>query len=717
MSYFPAVTKKSNIKKFFAICSDGLKLEDVEKGSSEYGTRSNLVKIMVDLLSEEEAKSLLKLAETYDSWKDEILADNSLSNKDGFLKRFYRDIFPMIIKKDFFLEIARRIYEDERKKSLNVSIRTRVDYDTVRANLRADFLRYFISWEKPVQPSFSSECLFEAFNNDCGDKINNFKFYNISEMYSFAATVIRYSSKMPKFLLDVSTGLFHNIDFLKVALDKGMLNPRDYFDALKEFAEKENVIAVVSFSRLDADVRKKIAEILFTNEAVRKVFDEYVNWYSRREFYDIMVALDPDYELKIIKMIFEKEAKVFNVEFKYYIDFFVGRCHDFRYRITLYKFPRFSDWKNSDEFKHLILETFLNEKVFKSECYKKMPKFLQHIAVIEQVMSIYGKAEVLPETKIDKEEFNKEVDQFFAELKIIAKNGQKPSDYCSGKPREFYNYDNSYELRYMGNSYMFRYNGLYNFTLNYPSQDSKKVYLTSLVFHIAVSFLQDCCGVWKAVKPMLAIFRNFKEQAFSSIEMKRDEYGCYPWDFISFRLTQILGSLDKNENEAEKVSVEWFNHLAKQLKSADEIEVKKREENPETVSAKFENGYDINVIEPHPLWRETYCKAAGDLGVNLGAQNSVFNYRKKEDKDESVREAAAETFNSIGKIKGKFDSSSRKRALLNAWWWYRVSHFISLGLNFDYDDAWEIKLREVKTNYPQYFDAPKPVEIVKKSQS
>lgn len=706
MTYFPVATKESNIKKFFAICSDGLKLEPADKRSSEYGTRNNLVKIMVDLLSEEEVKSLLKLAETYDSWKDEILADNSLSSKEGFLKHFYRDIFPMIIKKDFFLEIVREI---------NVSIPTKVNYDIVRAKLRADFLRYFISWEKPVQPSFSSECLFEAFNNDCSDKINNFKFGNISEMYLFAATVIRYSSMMPKFLLDVSIGLFHNIDFLKVALDRvaldrEMFNPRDYFDALNEFAEKEDVITVVGFSRLDADVRKKIAEILFTSEAVKKVFDDYVNWYSRRKFYDIMVALDPEYEMKIVKMIFEKEAKVLNVEFKYYIDFFVGRCHDFRYQISLYKFPRFSDGKNSDEFKRLILETFLNEKVFKTECYKKMPKFLQHIAVIEQVMSIYGKAEVLSETKIDKEELNKEVNLFFEELKRIAKKGGKPSDYCCDKPREFYYYDNSYELWYMGNSYKFRYNGLYN-----PSQDSKQVYVTSLVFHTAVSFLQDSCEIWKAVKPMLTIFRNLKEQALSSIEMKREDYGCYPWDFVSFRLTQILGSLDKNETEAENVSLEWLNHLAKQLKSADEIEVKKREENPETVPEKFKAGYDINVIEPHPLWRETYCKAAEDLGVNLGVQNSVFNYRKKEDKDESVREAAAETLNSIEKIKGKFDSSSRKRALLNAWWWHRIAHFISLGVNFDYDDAWEIKLREVKTNYSKYFDAPKPV--VKKSQS
>ena len=157
MTYFPEATKESNIKKFFAICSDSLKLEHVEEGSSEYGTRNNLVKIMVDLLSEEEVKSLLKLAETYDSWKDEILADN----KEGFLKHFYRDIFPMIIKKDFFLEIVRGIYE--KNKNINVNIRTNVNSDSVRARLRANFLRYFILWEKPIQTSFSSESFFTSW--------------------------------------------------------------------------------------------------------------------------------------------------------------------------------------------------------------------------------------------------------------------------------------------------------------------------------------------------------------------------------------------------------------------------------------------------------------------------------------------------------------------------------------------------------------------------
>jgi hypothetical protein len=263
----------------------------------------------------------------------------------------------------------------------------------------------------------------------------------------------------------------------------------------------------------------------------------------------------------------------------------------------------------------------------------------------------------------------KEVDDFLNELKKIAKSDGKPSAYYADEP--------------------FEAEGV-------PDSES---YLTTLIFDKAVTFLKDSFGPWKAVKPVLAIFRNLKEQAYA-IDMKPYEDFRYLWAFVPLRLTPLLGSLEGEE--AAKVCEEWFKYLAGELKSADDFAINKRKENPENVPEEFKEGYDINVIEPHPLWREAYCEAAGDLRVNLGCK-SVFNHLKKNDIDKDVREAAAKTLERIGKIKGKFDSGSRKRALLNAWWWYRVAHLKSLGIDFDWVAAQNLKSKEVKVNYPKNY--------------
>ena len=400
-------------------------------------------------------------------------------------------------------------------------------------------------------------------------------------------------------------------------------------------------------------------------------------------------ALDPEYEMKIIQLIIESDVKKDEfIDIMHDRDLFTKSWLISVISIDNYDFPCFDeekDKKKFDEILLLIFKTFLREKVFKNECFKKLPDFFQHIVIIEQIRSVYGKAKVMPELGIDEEKLKKEIDIFFADLKKIAKNGGKPSDYYTGEHFES------------------------------DKISDPESYFTSLVFQTAVSFLADNYGAWKAVRPMLAIFRSLKEQAYS-IDMKYYEYGRYSWSFVPVRLIQFLGSLDGEDSE--KVSEAWFDHLAKQLSSADEIEVKKREEKPETVPDEFKEGYDIKVIEAHPLWREAYCKAAGELGIHpVFDKYKVFNYLKKNDIDANVREAAEDTFKSIEKIKGKFDSGSRKSALLNAWRCYRIAHLISLGADVSDDDLIDLESTELTINYPKYFDAPKSVEIVKKSQS
>ena len=469
--------------------------------------------------------------------------------------------------------------------------------------------------------------------------------------------------------------LLNDTAFLKAALDEGALKPRAYFEVLEKLSK-------TGFSPLRADVRKEIADILFSNEKVRKYLDDGDDSYSYGHhtmdgnFLPLIKSLDPEYDVTDIlwyiaaKMIrdvkLEDEKDLFEVS----VDMCVWSNIDFfaKYLIT--------DGVNKDEVLDEILSffhrNFFREKVLGSECFKRLPEFFQKIVIFRQIGN-YKNGKLLPEFGIDAkemvEDLKKDIDLFLSELNKIARNGGKPSDYYAGKP----------------------------FWPQGRISDPKS-YLVTLVFRDSILILKHYYGCWKALKPMLTIFRSLKEQAYY-MGLQRQDAHVFSWSFVPVSITQLLGSME--ETETEKVCAEWFEYLGKQLRSADDFEVKKRTENPEIVPEKFKNGYDIGVIEPHPVWREAYCEAAGDLRVNLGFDKCrIFNHLQKNDIDENVRKAAGKTLERVEKIKEKFDSGSRKRALLNAWWWYRVAHLKSFGIDFDWNAAQDRKRKEVTFYYP-----------------
>ena len=702
MTYFPKKTKEIDAKTLIDICAkkrikrwDGCYSED---------TIRKLSKIMAARLTGEEFKSLREIA---DSDTGAYVSDSvfngkfwyirEFTDKKTFLEGFYYIFLPAII-----------IVRDK-------------ETDKVPDDVRCDFLRYFISWdcfEKHRGASFSSAYIFDGFHN----KFSNFD--NISKLYEFAANMIRLDGDCPppvyededwshqiRCIYEVSVGLFYNPDFLELAFKKNVLALGTYIKLLRQLAKEgkkrpdkklrddlyrintmPNIVGFYGLNERDErdEVRKKrIAEKIFsTIEDIKKIFEDGRSCKSKnQEFFSIVSALDTAYEMKIIQLIIESEVKQDEwIDAKHDWDLFTRLFFILAISIYDYDFPCFDaekDKKKFDEILLLILKIFLNEKLCKNECFKKLPEFFQHMVVIEQIRSVYGKAEVLPELGIDKEKLKKEINIFFADLKKMAKNGGKPSDYYAGEPFESDNIADS------------------------------ESYLTSLVFQTAVSFLADNFGAWKAVRPMLAIFRNLKEQAYS-IDMKYYEYGRYSWSFVPVRLIQFLGSLEGGDSE--NVSEAWFDHIAKQLSSADEIEVKKRDEKPENVPDEFKDGYDIKVVEAHPLWREAYCRAAGELGIHPRFEKyKVFNYLIKNDVDANVREAAEDTFKSIEKINGKFNSGSRKSALLNAWRCYRIAHLISLNVEVSDDDLSDLESTELTTNYPKYFETPKIQPVEKQS--
>ena len=732
-------TKEGNIRRIISKCLERMIRDHVRTCEDE--KTEEVSGILSELLTDKEAKDLLSIAnyskilEKGEEYEDSGLEDkfwresDENSDWEKFLKSFYYEILPTVL-----------LYKS--------------DFDTVRS----DFLRYFILWdnfseEKKMTIGWIPKDSFEASKRDEIEKLEMLS--DIKVLYEYTVSKLQFlrfiepldkkyyptemiylEKKISSNLIDDTTfcfyrvfkGLLNNIDFFKAIIKEKLLTPevvlyifnfnRDYlFETFKipTKCSEENFILATNEKDLETlreenkdtgfgsivceseeeikaltepkkgfedeifhyEVKKEYAEIFFSWDEMTDFLaedDPSKNsgiYFINRSFFSLMQKLNPEYEIPIIRRVAEREVKkIFVGDINYDIDFF--SCH----ADVLVNSCRRHCGKEAieqREVKLFLLGLFLREKLLYHEHFKKMPELFQQLAIVEQMRSVFKKAEIavvpdLPETDIDKDKLKKDVDKFMSELKKIARNGGKPSDYYAGE-----------------------------FTEKVQGVADSASWLTSIVFDVAVSFLKDSFGTWKAVKPMLAIFRNLREQAYS-IDMEHYDYERYIWAFVPLRITPLLGSLEGED--AADICEEWFKHLAGELKSADDFAVNKRKENPENVPEEFRTGYDIKIIEPHPLWREAYCEAAGDLRVSLGCK-SVFNHLKKNDIDKDVREAAAKTLERIEKIKGKFDSGSRKRALLNAWWWYRVAHLKSLGIDFDWVAAQNLKSREVKINYPK----------------
>ena len=728
-------TKEGNIRRIVSRCLERMKHDHVLTCKEE--KTEEVIKILSEFLTEKEAKDLLSIAnyskilEKGEEYKDSGLEDkfwresDKNSDWEKFLKGFYYEVLPTVL-----------LYNPH--------------FDEVRG----DFLRYFILWdnfseEKKMTIGWIPKDSFEASKRDEKEKLEilndiktlyeytvrsiqllqfveppDKKYYPTEMIYSKKKIFCNLVNGTTFCFYRIFKGLLNNINLLKILIKDKVLTPKivldmfrhDYlfktfeiktwcaeglFHTIEEGEDLESVrreefekygsIVCESDEEIDAltepkkgfkddifhyEVKEELAEILFSWDEMTAylsdgdVFKSFEYGMKNTEFFSVMMKLDYEYRMPLIRRVAEREVKK------------ISDLEDATYFTALVAYNLFvrvskccgEEAVEPDEVKKMLLEISLREKIVGTEWFKNLPELFQHLVIVEQARKIFNKAEVVvlpevPETNIDKNALKKDVDKFMSELKKIAKSGGKPSAYYANE-----HFDSD----------------------DIPDSES---YLTTLIFGTAVAFLKDSFGAWKAIKPMLAIFRNLKEQAYS-IDMKHYEYFRFVWAFVPLRLTPLLGSLEGEE--AVEVCEEWFKHIAGELKSADDFAINKRKENPETLPEEFKEGYDIKVIEPHPLWREAYCEAAGDLRVNLGCK-SVFNHLKKNDIDKDVQEAAAKTLERIGKINGKFDSGSRKRALLNAWWWYRVAHLKSLGIDFDWVAAQNLKIKEVKINYPKNY--------------
>ena len=109
------------------------------------------------------------------------------------------------------------------------------------------------------------------------------------------------------------------------------------------------------------------------------------------------------------------------------------------------------------------------------------------------------------------------------------------------------------------------------------------------------------------------------------------------------------------------------------------------------------SGWDPDTMECDPFWREAYVHALVDLRANPGGKSHRLLYALAErDPSKEVQAAAEKGLETLRHQRNSFADISPKRAMLNAWWWLRRHHLLSLGMQVDEHEARVTRLREVR---------------------
>lgn len=222
--------------------------------------------------------------------------------------------------------------------------------------------------------------------------------------------------------------------------------------------------------------------------------------------------------------------------------------------------------------------------------------------------------------------------------------------------------------------------------------------------------------LWESLKVLLLAFRYLnvvtldKDLSVYNIHYVNMEYN---WKTLSFAIKTILKQtykenlevdqrLNKNTEINKQIKLElrkeFLHYLLDSLKPRkDKKGVRGEREIPEHFQ---EEGWAPHLKEPHPIWRRAYIEAAADLGVNPGGKaHFVLEKVQKEDPSSEVKDAAKRAARRMRKLKNGVKEGSSKRMLLNAWWWLRYAHVISLGGKVDEEEAIKTRSKEVREQY------------------
>ncbi|MDR1419143.1 MAG: hypothetical protein LBI86_02095 [Treponema sp.] len=213
----------------------------------------------------------------------------------------------------------------------------------------------------------------------------------------------------------------------------------------------------------------------------------------------------------------------------------------------------------------------------------------------------------------------------------------------------------------------------------------------------AASIVYETGDCWKGIKPLLLTFRNSRnillDKKLLPVNTENTAAAIY----------QLLHRRD-NDDRLKKLRrdmADEFCDYLKPLPAKDRGDPLDRLENYTGAERKLE-GFDPGFREPNPHWRYAYVRAIADLGVDTDGKghffHSVLEKAAENDPSPMVKEAAAKTARRLRKTGDSPEEGSHRRRLIQAFWWLRRAHMLTLDVFFDEKEALTTRNSEFRRN-------------------
>jgi hypothetical protein len=158
----------------------------------------------------------------------------------------------------------------------------------------------------------------------------------------------------------------------------------------------------------------------------------------------------------------------------------------------------------------------------------------------------------------------------------------------------------------------------------------------------------------------------------------------------------------RDEEQLKALRRDMANDIADLLKPIppkDRGNPRDREQNYGGMEKKLE-GFEISYREPNPHWRYAYVRALNDLGIDADGKghflHALLDRVAENDPAPMVRDSAGKTAAQLRKIRDGWAAGSHRRHLIQAFWWLRRAHMLTLNSPINDKEALRTRTTEYR---------------------